>query len=374
MWAGAGFANEPAEASKASAASAKFSEGQAAYNAGRYREAIAAFRHAQRLAPHAFTLFNIARCHENLGEVALAAEHYQLALEQTTDASTRLDVIGRLERLRKLPVKIFVGSEPNGAAVTIDRADRTAASKQTPAVLQLSPGRHCLFFRKRGYQLGSRCLVVRAGQEQSLTVPLEAEPACPKVKPCTVPGPAKPLLDEVYANFSALGALGWSAGRPLVAAPGFRVYAGYRNWVFGGHLLYYVAGQTPIEPEVADGVTYDKVAFRWMLVQAESGWVFPLPHARIELTGGIGVSIDRVEFVGQDVQSKQTSRISEKGAFSWSVGATILGYVTSWLSAGVGGRFGMIHGGRVDKDQPRRVAENSHFPYLNFWGTLNFQL
>ena len=49
-----------------------FERGEAARNAGRYREAILAYQRAFALAPHPFALYNIALSYEKLGEWANA--------------------------------------------------------------------------------------------------------------------------------------------------------------------------------------------------------------------------------------------------------------------------------------------------------------
>src|SRR5262249_42125540 len=63
-----------------------FERGAALYRAGSYREALAAFEEAQARSPAPQNLFNIARCHERLGEFVDAVEAYRAYLDAAPQA------------------------------------------------------------------------------------------------------------------------------------------------------------------------------------------------------------------------------------------------------------------------------------------------
>ena len=76
-----------------------FKKGRELYDAGDYRGAIAEFAAADQTAPSPLLEYNIALCHERLGEKAEAARRYRAYLDRTPDAQNRAAVE---EKIRKL--------------------------------------------------------------------------------------------------------------------------------------------------------------------------------------------------------------------------------------------------------------------------------
>src|SRR5262245_17847071 len=70
-----------------------YEAGTAAYEAGRYRDALAAFDKAYRSVKLPTLLFNIAVCHEKLGEYREAVENLRAYL--ATDYVKERDVVER---------------------------------------------------------------------------------------------------------------------------------------------------------------------------------------------------------------------------------------------------------------------------------------
>ncbi|MBK9036512.1 MAG: hypothetical protein IPL61_35570 [Myxococcales bacterium] len=62
---------------------------EADFTAGRYQEALRGFERLYRLQPRAETLFAIARCHQELGQCARAAEVFEDFLATDPDAAAR---------------------------------------------------------------------------------------------------------------------------------------------------------------------------------------------------------------------------------------------------------------------------------------------
>ena len=91
-----------AEADHKAAARARFEAGKKAYEAGEYRAAIAAFKAAMKLHPSPLLVYNIARCHEKLGEWEEAARVYRGYLRQFPEAPDRLAVAARVRELEEV--------------------------------------------------------------------------------------------------------------------------------------------------------------------------------------------------------------------------------------------------------------------------------
>jgi tetratricopeptide (TPR) repeat protein len=69
------------------------------FAAGRYREALQGFSEAYEMSGRADLLYNLAVCHERLGDAGRAAAHYRRYLEEKPDAEDAEQVRARLEKL-----------------------------------------------------------------------------------------------------------------------------------------------------------------------------------------------------------------------------------------------------------------------------------
>jgi tetratricopeptide (TPR) repeat protein len=126
--------------------------GVAAFAAGQYEEAIAAFLTADALHPSSETAFNIAKAYEAQGDHSHALQYYREYLRRAPSATDRDQVAKRISKLsekvalRGLQQASFIVS-PVGAAVLVDSEPIGAA----PVTLDLRPGKHVVEFRKVGY-------------------------------------------------------------------------------------------------------------------------------------------------------------------------------------------------------------------------------
>ncbi len=78
-----------------------FTEGQAAYDAGRFQEAVTKMREAYEITNSAELAFNVARVYERMSEYAEAIRYFRIYLRQgQPDATVRADVEARIEALR----------------------------------------------------------------------------------------------------------------------------------------------------------------------------------------------------------------------------------------------------------------------------------
>jgi hypothetical protein len=363
------WAEEP---SVDAAAAEAFSRGEGFYAEGKFKAAIEAFSEAQRVAPHAATLFNIARCHENLGNHSEAFSFYQQSLVLTEDAKKRADIESRIERLRGLPIRIFTITSPPGARVTVDARPQPEV-KLTPTVLQLLPGEHLLLFRKQGYDLGVKRVVVEVGTEQTIELSLEQQgekclSAIGKSKRLSQVLYPKPLLpfEAIHLHLAFHGAFLFARGWPELAGPEIHFGASYRHLFFGGSINYF---------SVDRGQTMDYRAFDSFLFtgHTEVGWIFPFHNSFLYNTFAVGGYLDRITRNPVDPKSTDLTKGEEASGFSWSLSAIFQCLATPWLSAGVGLRTGMMHGDRIDASLVRK-ADSHHFPFIMLWGSLGLHL
>jgi tetratricopeptide (TPR) repeat protein len=76
-----------------------YGKGKQLFDAGDYRGAMAEFATADKLAPSPLLEFNIALCHERLGEKAEAVRRYRQYLDRVPDAQNRTQVEQKIHQL-----------------------------------------------------------------------------------------------------------------------------------------------------------------------------------------------------------------------------------------------------------------------------------
>ena len=156
-----------------------FERGAALYRAGSYREALAAFEEAQARSPAPQALFNIARCHERLGEFADAVEAYRAYVEAAPGApdraTRRWPASTSCSRRLPLEASLRVAVEPPAVGL--------GGRRQSPALAGLGaapPGAHRVSARRSGYGPVDRDVELAPGARVQLElslVPLVAETA-----------------------------------------------------------------------------------------------------------------------------------------------------------------------------------------------------
>jgi tetratricopeptide (TPR) repeat protein len=168
LWLGAeGPADDAAQARAA------FQAGQARYRAGRFAEALEAFSAAQALRPHPSVTFNLARCHDRLGNLARALRAYREYLRlvpRAPDVPQVLAAIARLERTlaEKGLQQLTVLTQPPGAAVRLDGASLGLS----PVTTEVGVGPHTLELTLAGHQPGKRSVVLSPASGLEVTVDL----------------------------------------------------------------------------------------------------------------------------------------------------------------------------------------------------------
>jgi tetratricopeptide (TPR) repeat protein len=92
-------ADEPVSAERTAKARRLYNEGEAAYKAGRYDEAVERYTAAHELVPRPFFLFNIAQAHRLGGDKAKALFYYKAFLAASPGAFNAEEVRGRIQEL-----------------------------------------------------------------------------------------------------------------------------------------------------------------------------------------------------------------------------------------------------------------------------------
>ncbi len=199
-------AGEPTP-SDASARSA-FVAGQTFFRAAKYAEAVTQFEKAHTLKPHAAIYFNIARCHEELGNVPLALKAYRTYLHERPDAADREEVTTSIAALeRKLKSKslqqLMVNAEPSDATVFIDGA----TVGPPPAFIELGPGDHRVRIERNGLETISRTFVMSTQKSMELSYVLQptALPAFTLEPVAAPPQPADAVNEPVKLEPAVTG-------------------------------------------------------------------------------------------------------------------------------------------------------------------------
>lgn len=179
-------------------------EGYVHYRRGAYKRALEKFHQAYRSSKKAGLLYNVAKCHEKLGQYGKAIHYYKRYLKELPSASDRKDVeqiIASLGyRLEASYPEIEFVSSPPGANVRID----SEFAGQTPFKVQLSPGKHLVQFALKGHKLLTREFEIQAGKKRRIAVLLSSEKARGKLKVLSNVSGARVSLDGVLIGLTPL--------------------------------------------------------------------------------------------------------------------------------------------------------------------------
>jgi len=133
-------------------AKARFKQGVNLYKQERWREALKEFKEAYRIKPAGYMLYNIALCHDRLGETAQALKNYQLFLREEPEAKERAGVQTAIAKLEKKLSdlgfqQLLVFTAPGDAELRVDEQIKGS----TPWSGELSVGKHKLVLTLKGY-------------------------------------------------------------------------------------------------------------------------------------------------------------------------------------------------------------------------------
>ncbi|MEM9860886.1 MAG: PEGA domain-containing protein [Myxococcota bacterium] len=178
-----GTAPEPENASAVREARQHYEAANAHFEARNFRSAIEEFQLAARLVPSADLWFNIARSHEEVGELDEAVAHFRLYLRDRVDPPDRVAVEQRIERLesqieaaaaarQQAPttgtLRIAAGE---GATLRLD--GEAIGTSPLASSLELEPGRHELEVERDGYIPFRSVVSIEAGLSTAAYVDLQ---------------------------------------------------------------------------------------------------------------------------------------------------------------------------------------------------------
>jgi len=107
-----------------------YARGKQLFDGGDYRGAMAEFATADKLAPSPLLEFNIALCHERLGEKAEAVRRYRQYLDRVPDAQNRTQVE---QKIHQLEAEMKADSAPPPASGQVEEAPPPAGEAAPPA-------------------------------------------------------------------------------------------------------------------------------------------------------------------------------------------------------------------------------------------------
>lgn len=135
-----------------------FADGAALFNAGRYREALAEFEKGYAIYPAANLIFNMARCHEALGNTDLAIAHLERFLQQVDiDPKDKLTAEKKLSYLRRAKTRVVV--EPSA----LDPASSGNQAQGAGAPAPAAPSKPVSFSPWQYVALGAGVALVGGG-------------------------------------------------------------------------------------------------------------------------------------------------------------------------------------------------------------------
>lgn len=169
----AAFAQDATAAKKAKRL---FTQGNKAFDDGRYADALAAYRASYELVERPSTQFNIAVCRDRIGELEGAYVDYERFLDLATDSKADRERIEKaktrlVELDTTLAIAVTVTSSPVGAAVYFD--DDHNILGRTPVQLHLPIGVATFRLEAPGYIAKSQEINVRPGAQPALDLVLE---------------------------------------------------------------------------------------------------------------------------------------------------------------------------------------------------------
>lgn len=123
-----------------------------AYGERRYKDAILLFQQADGLRPNPAFSFNIGTAYEDMGDSAMALNHYRAYLRQLPKAPDRDEVDVRVRRLERVLAdkglqQVTILSNPASAVVELDGKPRGV----TPWTGEVAPGAHVVRLSLEGY-------------------------------------------------------------------------------------------------------------------------------------------------------------------------------------------------------------------------------
>jgi hypothetical protein len=176
-----------AHAQNESLAEALFRDARAAMKAEKYDVACPKFSESYRLDPSTGTLFNLARCEEELGHFATSWTRYQRLLDTAPVGDERRAVARqRVTALQeKIPwLTIALENPARSRDVTVKLDGVTLGPASLDVEVPVDPGKHVVTFSSKEVS-GSRSIELSPGEHQRVELDVDEAPAAPPPAPQT---------------------------------------------------------------------------------------------------------------------------------------------------------------------------------------------
>lgn len=183
------------------AADALFQSAREAMTRSDYATACVRFAESHRLDPAPGTLLNLAQCEEKRGRLATSLAHLTVALEALPkDDFRQAYAREQVALLRRRVPTVTVSVVRDGAAVVVTRNDAEIRDASWGVGLPVDPGPHVFVVRAEGREDVRQEIVVREGEQASVTLHVGE----PKGKPRSiVGGPPSPSPTPVVRPTAA---------------------------------------------------------------------------------------------------------------------------------------------------------------------------
>lgn len=232
---GAGAEVEKATKDQLAAAATTFEAANKLFDAGRFEEAITAFRASYDIVRSPNSVLMVARCQRELGRLGEAYANYKSALadaeriaktvpkyDDTTQAA-REELASLRSQVALLTVSVSGAQDDSEVRV----ADQKIPVAQLSEPIALKPGEYDVSARSASGQLVTKHISLAAGAEQSVALDLSATPA-PQAAATTAPAPTD--TTTVKASASGSHALAYVAGGVgVVGLAAFGVFGSMAN-------------------------------------------------------------------------------------------------------------------------------------------------
>jgi len=190
------LAQPAAQAQDTTKARDAFLKGQALYLKKKFKDALGEFQTSYAAKPHPATMYNIARCEDQLGDLLHAMTSYKEYLRQSPQADDADEVVKAIasieQRLQSKGLQhLVVYVEPATAVVSVDGKEIGTS----PASATIPPGSHTVSIAAPNFDPYERSFAMSASRSQELTISLSASVTPPVAKPDVKPKETKVASD-----------------------------------------------------------------------------------------------------------------------------------------------------------------------------------
>ena len=184
---------------------------------GEWRKSLGYFRDAYEMFPHPRLLYQIARCHDKLGEEAAALTAYRRFVADLPDATEVPEARRRIASLQTKQAaestSLRIKSTPSGAVVYLDDIANGAVGTTPTIDLPLEAKTYTVIVEMDGYTTAERTVELSSGASRTEEFSLERDPNAAKLDPgpggsSRGPG-AAPITLAVVGGIGVASAIGF---------------------------------------------------------------------------------------------------------------------------------------------------------------------